>query len=368
MLESFFKHITIIGLGLIGGSLASAFKRKRIPAYITGVDYPEIVEKASALKIIDKQYTLDEIADSVGDADLVIVATPIDRILATIKAVAGSLKQGALVTDVGSTKHVITKAAGRILPKSVYFLGGHPMAGSEKGGISHCDPLLFENVIYVLTNGAPIPQELLDDFVNLVENIGAKTIFLSSDEHDRIAAVVSHIPQIMAVTMMNYAAKLNRGNAAFLKLGAGGFRDMTRIASSPFTIWKEILKTNYDNINSGLEQLIQELQKMKSLLAEPQMEQLFDEAARNRLSIPKDSRGFLRPHFDVFVVVEDKAGVIAKIANTLSAENINIKDIEVIKMREGDSGTMRLSFETEHDRENGMRLLNNNSFETQIKY
>ncbi|KAA3656648.1 MAG: prephenate dehydrogenase/arogenate dehydrogenase family protein, partial [Chloroflexi bacterium] len=194
------------------------------------------------------------------------------------------------------------------------------------------------------------------------------TIFLSSKEHDQIAAVVSHIPQIMAVTMMNYAAKLNHDNPAYLKLGAGGFRDMTRIASSPFTIWKEILQTNYQNISFGLEQLIQELQKMKDLLSEPKMEQLFDEAAKNRLSIPKDSRGFLRPNFDIFVVVEDKAGVIAEIANILSAENINIKDIEVVKVREGNAGTMRLSLETERDRENAILLLNKNGFETQIKY
>ncbi len=368
MVDSAFKNITIIGLGLIGGSLASAFRRKKNPVNITGVDYPEIVEKASTLKIIDKKYTLQEIEQSVRDADLVIVATPIDRILGTLEAIASSLKPGAVVTDVGSTKHIITETAGNLLPDSVYFLGGHPMAGSEKGGLSHCDPLLFENAIYVLTRDSEVPENLLKGFVDLIESIGAKALFLSSDEHDQIAAVVSHIPQIMAVTMMNYAAKLNRGNSAFLKLGAGGFRDMTRIASSPFAIWKEILKTNCGNINLGLERLIQELQEMKSLLTEPQMEQLFDEAAKNRLSIPKDSRGFLRPHFDVFVVVEDKAGVIAKIANTLSAENINIKDIEVIKMREGDSGTMRLSFETEPDRETGMRLLNNNGFETQIKY
>jgi prephenate dehydrogenase len=362
-----FDKIAIIGLGLIGGSLAAALKRKNNAATIIGCDFEAVIKKALALKIIDSGFPLESMSEGISSADLIFLAMPIRKIVETIKEISGMIKPGALVTDVGSTKGEIVKEAEKHLPGNVYFIGGHPMAGAERGGVENADALLFENAIYVLAENKLIPEQLVDHFVDLIESIGAKTVFLPAEQHDEIASVVSHLPQVLAVTLMNYAAKLNKENPAYLNLAAGGFRDMTRIASSPFDIWRDIIKTNSTNIELTIEHLIRELTAIKSMLRQSQIETLFDAAARSRLSIPKDTRGFLRPHFDVFVVVEDKPGVIAGIANSLAAYQINIKDIEVVKIREGDSGTIRLALESEVNRNEAIKILNNIGFVTRVK-
>jgi len=358
-----FENAVIVGLGLIGGSLAAAFKRKGVLENIIGVDSKFLITKAKEKKLINKGFEKHKLQEAVKDADLIILATPINQILKHLTLLPQFVKPGALITDVGSTKRAIVETAREHLPSNVYFLGGHPMTGSEKTGLDHIDPFLFENAIYVLTNHSA-SGDLLKKYIRIIELIGARVLFLTPMEHDEIAAVVSHLPQMLAVTLMNYAAKRNINNPAYLKLAAGGFRDMTRIASSPFHVWADICKTNAENIEFAIEQLITDLSASKNLLTENrQLRSFFETAARNRLSIPKDSRGFLRPQFDISVIIEDKPGVIASIAAILADEEINIKDIEILKMREGDAGTMRLAFQNETDREAALKLLAQKSFE-----
>jgi len=359
-----FEKTVIVGLGLIGGSLAAAFKRKGVLENIIGVDSDFVIRKAIKKKLITQGFEKHDLQKAVKDADLIILATPINQILKHLNLLPQFVKPGALITDVGSTKTVIVKEAQKHLPANVYFLGGHPMAGSERTGLAHSDHFLFENAIYVLAKPSEAPADLLKKYVRIIEKIGAQVLFLTPMEHDEIAAVVSHLPQMLAVTLMNYAAKMNNDNPAYLKLAAGGFRDMTRVASSPFDIWADICKTNTKNIELACQQIIKELSANKNLLTDNrQLKSFFETAARNRLSIPKDSRGFLRPHFDISIVIEDKPGMIASIATTLADEKINIKDIEILKIREGDAGTMRLAFENEKDRETALRLLAENDFE-----
>jgi prephenate dehydrogenase len=358
-----FKKIAIVGLGLIGGSLAYAFRKRQVVEYIIGIDDEPVIEKALSIKLINQGCCREEINRGIRDVDLIFLATPIKAILALLPTIAESVKSGSLVTDVGSTKSKIVTAAAECLPKGVYFLGGHPMTGSEKRGLEHADPFLFENTIYVLTEANPIPKNIVEKFVEIIEAIGAKTILLPAKLHDEIAAVVSHLPQMIAVTLMKYASELNQENNAYLRLAAGGFRDMTRVASSPYDIWADICKTNKENIKAAIDQFIEELQSIKNLLSDSKLEGLFDEAARNRLSIPQDTRGFLRPHFDLSIMVEDKPGMIAAISTILAKENINIKDIEVLKVREGEAGTLRLAFETEQDRDQAINSLMKNEFQ-----
>lgn len=364
MAVSFFKRTVIVGLGLIGGSLAAAFKRKGVLEHITGVDSEFVIRKAIKKKLITRGFEKHDLQKAVKDADLIILATPINQILNCLTLLPQLVKPGVLITDVGSTKTVIVKEAEIHLPANVYFLGGHPMTGSEKTGLAHSDNFLFENAVYVLTKPSETPDDLLKKYVRIIEEIGAQVLFLTPTEHDEIAAGVSHLPQMLAVTLMNYAARMNKGNPAYLKLAGGGFRDMTRVASSPFAIWADICKTNTRNIELALQQLVIELSANKDLLSNNrQLKTLFETAAQNRLSIPSDSHGFLRPHFDISIVIEDKPGMIASIATILADEKINIKDIEILKIREGDAGTMRLAFETAKDREAALLLLAQNSFD-----
>jgi len=244
--------------------------------------------------------------------------------------------------------------ARQVLTEANPFIGGHPMAGSEKGGAANADAFLFENATYVLCPPEGLTAEALThhygDFVALIEATGARLLVLEAQRHDRIAATVSHLPQLLATTLMNYAAGLNAEDDAFLRLAAGGFRDMTRIASSPFAMWQHILLANEGPILDALAGFATSLQKTRNRIIEEDLETLdeaFSEARRVRETIPKDTKGFLHPLADIYVYAEDRPGVLAHITGTLYEAEINIKDIELLKIREGTGGAFRLSFSDE---------------------
>lgn len=361
------KHITIIGVGVIGGSLGLALKRKNPELIITGISSPATLEKAFELKAIDIGHPREDIKKGLPEADLIFICTPISLILDAIPFIANHVKPGAIVTDVGSTKKIIVDKAESCFPNDRFFIGGHPMAGNEGKGISWADHLLFENAVYVLTPTQITPQDKVRKLGNLLETTGAKVLVLPPDLHDEVAASVSHLPQIMAIALMNLVSRRQNESSAYLKLAAGGFRDMTRIASSPYEMWRDIFQTNADNLLQLIDELIRELQSLKGCLNQDEMASIFQNAAKARLSIPRDTKGFLRPNYDLSVVVEDKPGVIASIATSLIVEHINIKDIEVLKVREGDSGTIRLSFESEKKRTRAKALLEKTGFEAHLK-
>ncbi|MBN2008820.1 prephenate dehydrogenase [candidate division KSB1 bacterium] len=357
-----FKNICIVGVGLIGGSFAAALKQKNGDLHIIGVDEQSVVEKGIKLGLLNAGFPISELEDAAINADLVLLASPIKQIINQLKILPSILKKGALVTDVGSSKSQIVEIAESEFKKGAHFVGGHPMTGSEKRGIDAADHLLFENCYYVVTPCCNTPQKVIDRFVRLLEHIGAKVLFLDAETHDRIAATVSHLPQMLAVNLVNFVEHFNRKNQQFLKLAAGGFRDMTRIASSPFYMWQDICETNRDNILHVMDEFIVTLQQFRDHFESSRLEPLFERSARTRLSIPHDTKGFINPLYDVSVVVEDKPGIIAEIANTLAEKQINIRDIEVLKVRMLESGTLRLSFETEQLRKTAMELLHERGY------
>ncbi|MCD6165655.1 prephenate dehydrogenase [bacterium] len=357
-----FSRITIVGTGLIGGSFGLALKRKQVVTTVYGIDRPEVIQKALDIGAVDIGFDSAKLATILPQAELVILATPISQILADIPLIAKIISPGTLVTDVGSTKRQIVETADHHFPTGRWFIGGHPMTGSEKRGIDAADPFLFENATYVLTPGKSSDSPKVQKLANLLEYLGAKTVFLDPTTHDEIAAGVSHLPQFIAVALVNLIAEKNQENPYYLRLAAGGFRDITRIASSPYEIWHDICQTNAQKISQFIDRFINKLSQLKTLLETNQLNKQFDNAARNRLSIPRDTKGFLKPLFDLILAVEDKPGVIATISTTLAERNINIKDIEVLKVREGEGGTIRLALETEADRDLATALLQEKGF------
>ncbi|MBN2092384.1 prephenate dehydrogenase [candidate division KSB1 bacterium] len=363
-----FKRICIIGTGLIGGSLALAFKRHRIGEQILGVDQPEICKQLKQAEIVDQAFSLDEIQEVIPTSDLIILATPINQIFNLLPEIARRVNPNCLVTDVGSTKKEIVSRASGLFQNGAFFLGGHPMAGSASKGFMAADPFLFENCYYILTPNSGLPDMVVTAFSMVIEKIGAKVLLLDAELHDRIAASISHLPQILAVTLVNLAAKRDLENPYYLKMAAGGFRDMTRIASSPFTIWEDICNSNQRNILELIDSFIAELDAVKEYLqhrpiAKDQLAAYFESAARTRLSIPHDTKGFLIPLFDLRVVVQDEPGVIAKISTACYQDGINIRDIEVLKVRLWEGGTIRLAFESDKDRQSAKQILENLGFE-----
>jgi len=357
-----FKKICIVGTGLIGASMALAFKRKKIVKLIIGVDQKNIIDKAISVGIIDEGFESSFLEDAVVDADLIILATPIRHILEVLPLIANTAKKNAVITDVGSSKEQIVAVAQHEFRNGAYFIGGHPMAGSEKRGLNAADPFLFENCHYVLTPTSDTPQQIIDSLVAVLEHIGAKVLLLNASEHDRIAAAVSHLPQTLAICLVNMIQHYDDPQSTYLRLAAGGFRDMTRIASSNFGIWQDIFASNSPNIIKTIDDFIAELQQFKQELEKSNLQAMFEKAAHTRISIPKDTKGFIRPHFDLAVFVEDKPGVIAKIAGVLADNSINIRDIEVLKVRLYEGGTIRLSFESEQERQLALKLLKEEKF------
>jgi len=246
--ESDFKKITIIGVGLIGGSLGLALKKKNPKFKITGIDKLEIIEKAIARGAIDEG-TIN-LENGIKEADIIIIATPVKTILDLLPRINPFIKKGCIVTDTGSTKGQIVETADKILSKDVYFIGGHPIAGSEKYGIDSADPHLFQDKTYILTPTKDTNLLALKKIFLLIKIINAKRLILDPLEHDRIVGAVSHLPQIMAVSLTNMIGELGQqeNNDNYFKAIGEGFKDMTRIASSPYKMWEDICETNQENI------------------------------------------------------------------------------------------------------------------------
>ncbi len=243
-----FNKITIIGVGLIGGSFGFALKEKKPNFKIVGIDKKEIIEKAIARGAIDEGTV--NLKEGIKEADIVIIATPVKTIINILTQINPFLKRGCLVTDTGSTKGQIVERADKVLSKDIFFIGGHPMAGSEEYGIESANPHLFQDRTYILTPTKKSNLIAIEKIFSLIKMIGANRLILNPLEHDRIVGAVSHLPQIIAVSLINMVSELiqKENNNNYFKAVGEGFKDMTRIASSPYKVWEDICYTNKEII------------------------------------------------------------------------------------------------------------------------
>jgi prephenate dehydrogenase len=345
------KTITIYSVGLLGGSIGLALKNSGFKGRIIGLSSPEKLQIALNLGCIDEGFPYEKLGEVVSRTDLLILCSPISVIMETIQKLAGMpLPKEIVITDVGSTKKNICEMAAGELPKQVqgvHFLGGHPMAGSEKSGPSAADPYLFQNAIHVLTppNGTPADKDR--DIARFFEHyLGSRTLFLDPDRHDRIVAAVSHLPHLLAVALVNAVQETETKMPGTLDLAAGGFRDMTRIAGARYDLWHDILLTNKNALSPLIDGMIERLSDMKQRLRNNTLREIFEQSQKTRSHIPINAKGFIRQLAEVLVVAKDQPGIIARIATSLAAEKVNINDIEVLKVREGEGGTIRLAFDS----------------------
>ena len=250
------KTVAIFGVGLIGGSFALALRKAGFAGKIIGVSSPATVEKALSLGVVDQALTLAEAASS---ADLVYLSQPISQIIETLDV----LETDALVTDAGSTKAVICEHGRRL--KRGLFIGGHPMAGKESRGVEHADADLFRGRPYVLTAREP-------ELEAWIERFGARLVIMDPQEHDRQVAFVSHLPQLLSTTLASVLAGKEQvaGPAA---------ADLTRLALSPYDIWRDIFATNAEPIDAALSAFIARLEEVRSQLRSSELEALFSRAA-----------------------------------------------------------------------------------------
>lgn len=253
-----FGKIAIIGVGLIGGSIGLAVKDKRLAKEIVGVcRHKKSLRKAMGIGAIDKG-TLD-CKNAVANADLVILAVPVSQIIRIIKSSIPYLKDDCLITDVGSTKSEVVREIEKVLPKKFHFVGGHPLAGSEKRGVTEARADLFKGTICILTKTKKTKTSAVKKIASFWKKMGSGVTVLPAQKHDRIVAMVSHLPHL-ASTQLVKAAK---GNLAY---AASGFLDTTRIASSDAEIWTDIFLTNKRYIIQAIDRYIAQLKSIRDLI------------------------------------------------------------------------------------------------------
>ncbi len=285
------RQVTIIGVGLIGGSFGMAL-RERLPSLLTdvrivGCDTPETLAIARDCRFLDAIEPDPCLA--VRGSDWVVLATPVGAIIDLIERIAPHLKPGVMVTDVGSTKVEVVAKAQAVFGASaaLRFLAGHPMAGKETGGIEHATPDLFQGSAWLFT---PLPGQDLTlppfgEFVTAVESFGARTMAMDVNEHDRLCAWISHVPQLWSTALAAALVQEFGEDAPLLELGGRALKEMTRIAASPYSMWRDVALTNRTNLSDALLQMEQRLAHMRENLNTRDLAKEFEQA--HRLKVKK---------------------------------------------------------------------------------
>ncbi|WP_298785952.1 prephenate dehydrogenase [uncultured Marinococcus sp.] len=363
------KKAAVIGLGLIGGSIALAIKQEHPGVYITGTDVDEAQTKlAVSLSVIDE--AAPDLENAVKEADLVVLATPVATTEKLLVQLAGMpLKPGAIVTDVGSTKTSICEQADVLSEKNVHFIGGHPMAGSHKSGVHAARVRLFENAYYVLVPNGPGSSEKIGEIKDWLQGTQAKFIELSYEQHDLLTGVISHFPHIVASALVHQVKGMEDEQAWVTKLAAGGFRDITRIASASPEMWTDILLKNNDVMRQLMEDWKQQMSAIEQMLAagdKEQIYQFFEHAKSYRDGLPAKKQGAIPAIYDLFVDVPDHPGVISDVTGILGRTGISIINIRILETREDIMGVLQLTFRTEDDRRAGMQQLEKHDYESYI--
>jgi len=339
-----FSRAAVIGVGLIGGSLGLAIRARRLAGEVVGIDESgDRLKQALRLGAVDVAAGL---AEGVRSADLVVLAVPAGRVVEVLRAAAPHLKPGAIVTDVASVKEEIVRRAEEILPDSVPFVGGHPMTGSEKKGVENADPYLFENACYVLTATPRTDRRALSALEKMVEALGARCLILSPGEHDLAVAGVSHLPHLAAAALVNAVAGAVEGRLA-AALAGGGFRDSTRIAAGDPTLWCDILLANREKVAEFVRALRNELLAAEAAVAagdRNSLEGWLERAAGFRRGLPGKVKGHRSRLYYLVLDIPDRPGSIARVAALLAEAGINIADIEILRVREGEGGTVNVGF------------------------
>lgn len=338
-----FEKIGFIGLGLIGGSIAKTLKRiypeKKL--YATSGHLSTVTEAFNDHTIEnDTQLSLEEI----GNCDLIFLCTPVQQNISYLKELKPVIKEGAMITDVGSVKSDIHAAAIE-LGMEHCFIGGHPMTGSEKTGYANATAYLLENAYYIITPTAQSPADKVTEFTELVRSLGSITMVLDYKAHDHATATISHLPHIVAASLVNLVQQLDDEHETMKTIAAGGFKDITRIASSSAVMWENICLSNREQILEIMDRFSEQLAFIRSEIADSDGNSIngfFQSAKDYRDSITISKSGPIKKVFELYCDLIDEAGGIATIATILASNNLSIKNIGIIHNREFEDGVLHL--------------------------
>ena len=361
------KQLTLgfIGFGLIGGSIAKALKERNTDISVCVYSRrknPEL-DKGVAEGVIDE--LVYEIGGTFSSCDIIFLCAPVLKNIEFLPILRDLIKPSCILTDVGSVKGNICEAAKKY-GLAERFIGGHPMAGSEKTGYANATGNLLENAYYLLTPTQENRPEDISLLKSLIVKTGANCILLPPKAHDMITAAISHVPHIIAVSLVNMVRRHDNEEENMKSFAAGGFKDITRIASSSPEMWQDICIANRDSIDYFLSCFEEELEHFRDLIAHqnmPKIHSSFQEAREYRNSIPMRKNSLISRAYELYVNIADRAGAIATIATILSVKGISIKNIGIIHNREFADGVLKIELYNEEDADASRRLLIQNRYD-----
>lgn len=358
-----------IGLGLIGGSIARALKEHNHHIKIVAFDVNEkTLHQAKQEAIVDQIAT--SIDSSFSDCNYIFLCAPVQKNDANLAAVSKVMSPDCLLTDVGSVKSTIHESIQHAGLEHC-FIGGHPMAGSERTGYINSKASLLENAYYILTPTDQIAKERVEAYRDLVSSMGAIPLILDYRQHDYITAAISHLPHVIAASLVNLVRDSDSKDGIMKLVAAGGFKDITRIASSSAIMWQQICLTNGANISDLLQKYINSLSAIKEEIdqkKEKELYTLFDSARLYRDSFINASSGPIKRAFCFFVDIADKTGSIAHISTLLADHQISIKNIGITHNRESEDGVLKLEVYDETAMNTAIDLLQKAGYVLHIRH
>lgn len=341
-------NIGFVGLGLIGGSIVKALKSKHPDYHITAFSRSQ----APLLQAMEEGM-IDEITTAIdeqfGRFDYIFLCTPVEYIAMYLEKIKPFIKESCVITDVGSVKTYIHKAVEQ-LGMEDNFIGGHPMAGSEKTGYAHSSALLLENAFYAITPTRKTKQTTLDAYVRMVQDMGAVPVVLDYEKHDYSVAGISHVPHIIASSLVNLVQDNDSDDQTMKMMAAGGFKDITRIASSSPEMWEQICETNSQAISTLLQKYIDSLSEIKQSIDshdKSYIHDMFEKSKEYRDSIidrKKGAKGPIQPIYSFYCDLVDEEGSLATVAGILASKHLSIKNIGIVHYREFTRGALLIEF------------------------
>lgn len=352
-----------IGLGLIGGSIAKAIRNNIPDAHLIAYD----INKAS-LDLSAEENVIDQTCTAIDDSfrccDYIFLCAPVSHNDENLLLLKQYLSKHTVLTDVGSVKTGIHKHIEALGLKE-QFIGGHPMAGSERFGYQNSKAALLENAYYILTPSDTVSQEKISAYQTLVRSIGAIPLILTYEEHDYVTAAISHLPHVIAASLVNLVKNADSKEGVMKMIAAGGFKDITRIASSSPTMWQQICLTNTENISKLLRDYIDDLNKIADCIDKRSTDDIyefFDTAREYRESFTNTSSGPIKAEHVLTVDIADKPGSIATIAALLAQHDVSIKNIGINHNRELAEGALRIEFYTVEALNGAISILRENKY------
>ncbi len=357
------KSISVIGLGLIGGSLAKAFRQKSEQLRIYAVDSHD-----PSLRLAEKDGVIsrgfNECCYEVYNSDIIFICTPVSKAIDYLSLLSGRVKENCIISDVASTKGEIC-AFIEGLEGAPVFIGGHPMAGTEKSGYANSFAHLFENAYYVLTPSKTSTEPAMGTMESILKSIGAIPIAVPPEEHDMVTGCISHVPHIVASALVTLASGKESGDGLIKLLAAGGFKDITRIASSNPTMWENVVLSNSKIVTGLLNDYKDILEKIIGDIKSSDNREIYDffnRAKAFRDSFATRSTSLIPPSFGLVVDVKDEPGIIGKIATLLGDSGINIKNINVSNSREFEQGCLRITLSDQANTDKAYEILSASSY------